>query len=63
MIKIFGSFIENTSVKAEEDLGGFVLNSLDGAWGLVKSDSLCLNFASSDSLSMCSVSCSLRLVR
>ena len=46
MIRRLGSFIEKTSVKAEDDLGGFALNSFEGDWGLEKSDSLYLNLVS-----------------
>ena len=62
VIKIMGSFIEKTSVKDEDDLGGFALNYFEGDWGLEKSDSLYLNFCSTDSFSKCSDNCSLRLV-
>ena len=43
-----GLLIEKTSVKEDEVLGGFALNSLEGDWGLEKSASLNLYFVSKE---------------
>ena len=61
VMSVSGLLIAKTSVKEEEDLGGFALKSFEGAWGLEKSANLYLYFASEVMIWLCSSSCVFRL--